>query len=138
MLHERVRHDNEVAGDQGAEKDGEGRPEVRARTEALFSEEEEAKKARLEKEGEESFHRERLPDHAAREVRELGPVRPELELERDSRHDAGREVEPENASPEARALIVPSISCSSVGAAERHPFEDDDQERESHRELREE
>src|SRR5881409_2970451 len=94
---------------------------------------EEAQEGRLEEEGEDAFHGERLPDDATGRAREARPISPELELEWDARHDAHGEVGREDAPPEARGAVVVRIA-----APERRRLEDHDEEREPHRQRREE
>jgi hypothetical protein len=105
---------------------------VAARTQPPLSKDEQAQERRLEEEGEQAFHRERLADDAAREVREPGPVGAELELQRDPRHHTDREVEPEDADPESRGLVM------ALGSrAQPAPLQPEDEQGEAHRELRE-
>src|SRR5207248_10694239 len=133
VLHEGVRDDDEVTGDPGAgEERGDGR-EMRARPELLLAVDDEAKEGRPENEGKDAFHRERLPDDAARESGEARPVGAELEFERDAGRYADGEVDAEHAQPEARRrgrfLVV---------LAQRADLEEQREEREAHGELREE
>ena len=79
-----------------------------------------------------AFHRQRLPDHAPREFRKLRPVRAELKLHRDARDHADHEIDGENLGPEARAAVVVVIA-----RAQRHGLENHQQQRQPHRELRE-
>src|SRR5262249_36063859 len=89
--------------------------------------------ARLEKECEEPFHRERVADHAAGVSRKRSPVRAELELHRDAGHDADREVDAENPNPEPRRIVPARVAGSQAGR-----LENDDEQREAHRQLRKE
>src|SRR5205823_9709017 len=93
---------------------------------------EEAQEGRFEEEGEDAFHGERLPDDAAGTARESRPVGPELELEGDARDDPHSEVGREDASPEAGGPVVVRI-----GRPKRRRLEDDDDQGEPHRQLRE-
>src|SRR5205823_7801978 len=72
-------------------------------------------------------------DDATGRAREARPIGPELELERDARHDAHGEVDREDAPPEARGAVVVRLA-----APERRRLEDHDEEREPHRQRREE
>ena len=129
VLHERVGGDDEIAGEPGTEEQRQRGREVAARAQAFFAEEEEPKEGRLEKESEDALHRQRRPDDAAGELRETRPVGAELELERNARHYADGEVDPEDAPPETRRFSGALIS------AQRGPLENHDQERQPHREL---
>src|SRR5262249_35232107 len=53
-----------------------------------------------------------------------------LKLHRDASHDANGEVDPEDAPPEARRRVIALIAF-----ANREDLEDEDEEREAHREL---
>ena len=114
------------------DEEGDGREEMPEPREPLLAVHEEREERGLEEEREEPLHRERVADHVARVAREARPVRPELELHRDAGHDADREVDPEDADPEAGG-VVPALAARAQG--ER--LHDDDQEREAHREDRE-
>ena len=84
-----------------------------ARPELLLAEEEQAEERRLREEREHALHREREADHAAGVVGEARPVGAELELHRDAGDDADDEVDPEDARPEAREVVVAAAFASS-------------------------
>src|SRR4030095_5371565 len=107
--------------------------EVADLREAPLAPDKQEEEARLEKEGEEPLHRQGLTDHAARVAAELGPVRAELELHGDAGDDADREVDAEDADPEARR-VVPALAAG----AEAQGLHDHDQEGQPHGELGEE
>src|SRR6266516_6131449 len=90
------------------------------RADPLAPGEEDAEEDRLGEEREDALHREGLADHAARVVRELRPVRPELELEWDSRDDAERKVDREDLRPEPRRRLV-GLALRRRLAKERQP-----------------
>src|ERR1700733_15533531 len=64
MLHPCIGNDDEEPGDPGTEKYQKGCSPVSELRETLFTEQEEAKKRRFQKEGKDAFHRKRLPNHA--------------------------------------------------------------------------
>src|SRR5581483_5398636 len=133
VLHPRIGGDDEVAREPRAREHRRRGEPVAPGAEPPLAEEEEAEEPGLEKEREDALHRERLPDHAPRRAREARPVRPELKLHRDAGDDSHREVDREDPAPEARGRIVPRLA-----GAQRRRLEEHDEEREPHRELREE
>jgi hypothetical protein len=100
------------------------------RPEPLPAVEEQAEEGRLEEEGEHAFHGQRLADDPSGEVAEPGPVGPELELERDPGDHADGEVHAEDAGPEARSLVV-----ERAPGPVRLQLEEEDEERQPHRQL---
>ena len=52
------------------------------------------------------FHRQGLADHAAREAREVRPVRAELKFHGDAGDHAQHEIDAEDLGPETRRLVV--------------------------------
>jgi hypothetical protein len=98
--------------------------------EALFAVEKESEKGRLEEEGEDAFHGERLTDNSTGAARKLRPVGPELELHGDSGYNAKHEVDGEDSCPETRSLVV-----TLVPAGQRNRLENDDKLRQTHGEL---
>ena len=100
--------------------------------EPALTEHEQAEKARLEKEGEESFHCQRLADHSACVLRERRPVRAELELHGDAGHNPHGEIDAENPDPEARGVVPSRVSAPEAGGLHH-----DDEQRQPHRQLRE-
>jgi hypothetical protein len=83
---------------------------VYPRTEPLFSQQKNAQKTRLEEEGEEALHPERLSNHAACLVAEFSPVGAELELEWNARDHTNGKACPEYAKPKTSCLIVLFVS----------------------------
>ena len=132
VLHERVGADDEVAGQPAPGEQGQGGEEVPARTEAPLAEDQEPEEARLQEEREQAFHREGVADDPAGIAGEVGPVGAELELHRDARDDADGEVDAEDADPESRGVVPPAVS-----GAEADRLHDDDEQRQAHRQLRE-
>jgi hypothetical protein len=66
----------------------------------LASGQEDSEEHRLGEESEDTLHRQRRADDAARVIREASPVGPELELERDPRDHPNGEVDGEDLGPE--------------------------------------
>ena len=133
VLHPGVGGDDEEAGEPGAGEDQEGGEPVGLGPEALLPEEEDAQEAGLEEEGEHAFHGEGLADHAAGGFGEARPVGAELELHGDAGDHAHGEIDGEDFGPEAGGAVVVLVA-----GAQRHGLEDQDQQRQSHGELREE
>ena len=106
VLHERVGGDDEVAREPRPHEQGHGHREVTEPAESLLAEEEEPEERGLEDEGEHPLDGEGLAHDLAGVPGEAGPVRPELEFERDARHDAHGEIEREDPRPEPRDLVV--------------------------------
>src|SRR5271163_2378803 len=96
----------------------------------LLSVEKRAQECRFEEEREDSFHRESLPDHGARVLREHRPVVAELELHRNSSHDTDDKIYSKNARPKARSLVVMLIFSSN-----RERLEYDNEQPQTHRQL---
>jgi hypothetical protein len=101
------------------------------RPEFALSVEEEAEKRRLGEKRKHPLERKSQADHPAGRVAKARPVGSELELERNSGHDAEREVYAKNAGPKAGDVVVAGVA----GAAAEN-LEDHDEERQAHRELR--
>jgi len=100
-------------------------------SEALFAEQKNSEKRRFEKEGKDSFHRERRCDHTARVLRKAGPIGAELKFHRYTRNDAKKKIYSEYLGPETGCFIVAFIS-----RAEGQRLENHDQRREAHCQLR--
>ena len=100
--------------------------------EAVLPEEKEPYERRLQEEREGSLHRESLGDDVPGEAGEGSPVSPELELQRYARNDPHDEGDREDLGPEPRGLVVYLIPVSHVDA-----LEDENEQREPHREHRE-
>jgi len=133
VLHPGVGDDDEEAREPGAAEDEEGGEPVHAAGEAVLAEEKETEEGGLEEEGEDAFHGEGHADDAAGAAGELRPVGAELELHGNAGNNAEDEVDGEDLGPEAGGDVVLFLA-----GAEGEGFEDDDQEREAHGELREE
>ena len=133
VLHEGVGHEDEVGREPAAQRHRHRGEEVLARPEPLLAPDERADERALEQEGKHPFHRERLSDDAARVLREVRPVRPELELHRDAGDHADGEVQPEDLRPEPGRGGVALIT-----GPERAPLPVDEEPGESHRQLRKE
>src|SRR5215469_5027836 len=101
---------------------------MRAWTEALFAKEKKPEERGFEEEGEDTFHRECLPYHAARGFRELSPVGAELKFQRDASDHAQREADAKNLGPEARG-VIPGF----IAGAESSRFQNEDEKSEAHR-----
>src|SRR5713226_4387675 len=106
MLHPRVRHDDEETGDPRTEKHQERGPPMAPPRKPPFSKQEQAQKCRLQKEGEHSFHRQRLPDHPSGDSREPRPVRAELKFYWNAGHHPEHKIDSKDARPEARAVVI--------------------------------
>ncbi len=132
VLHPGVGGDDEESGEPRAEEDHERGEPMEAGREALFAIDEQAEEGGFEEEGEDAFHGEGLADDAAGGAGEGGPVGAELELHGDAGDDAHGEVDAEDFDPEARGFVV----VRGAGA-EGDGFEDEDEEGEAHRQLRE-
>jgi hypothetical protein len=132
-LHERVRHQNEVAGKPAARRHGHGGKKMVARPQTPLAPDQRADKCALQKERKHPFHRQRLPDHASRKTREVGPVRAELKFHRNARHHAHGKIQTENSRPKTQGLIVLFVT-----RAQGHPLPPHQKPREPHGELRKE
>ena len=102
-----------------------------ARAQALFAEKEKAQETRFQEEGEHAFHGQRLANHSAGGAGELRPIGAELKFHGNSRHHAHGEVDAEDVRPEARRFVVMFVTGS-----QRHRFQNHDEQRQSHGELR--
>src|SRR5271167_1681858 len=98
---------------------------------ALLAPDKGANKRALQKEGEHPFHRERLPNHAARVAREVCPVGPELESHRNARNYSHGKIESEYLRPKPSGLVVLLFS-GSIGI----PFPVNNKPGKPHGELR--
>ena len=132
MLHPGVGGNDEVARHPRAQKHHQRRKPVQAFAQALLAIKEKPEECRLQKEREAAFHGQRLPDHPAGEAREVRPVGAELKFHRNASHHADDEIDAEDFCPEAGGLIV-----ALVARLERDGFQDHDQRRQSHGQLRE-
>src|SRR5205814_10315096 len=106
MLHERVRHQNEITREPTTERNRDCSREMSARSEPYLTTDQRANERALEKEREHAFHRQRLSDHAAGVFGKVRPVRSELKLHRNAGDDADREIESEDLGPKPDRLIV--------------------------------
>jgi hypothetical protein len=132
VLHERVRHQDEVAGEPAANRHQHRGEKMLSWPEPLLAKDQGPDKGALEQEGKHPLHRQRLPDDAARVLREVRPVRPELELHRDTGDHADGEIQPEDPRPETGRRCVPLVT-----GPQRTPFPEHEEPREPHRQLRE-
>jgi hypothetical protein len=131
MLHPGVRGDNQVAGKPRTDKNQKGGNPVADAAKPFFAEEEKAKEAGLQEKGKNALHGKRLADHAAREFGKLSPIGAELEFHRDAGNHAECKVDAKDFRPETgRAVVV------LVTGAESNGFENDDEQREAHGQLR--
>ena len=99
-------------------------------SEALFAEQKNSEKRRFEKEGKDSFHRERRCDHTARVLRKAGPIGAELKFHRYTSNDTEEKIHCEYFRPKPCRSVVAFIT-----GAERERFENDDERREPHRQF---
>jgi hypothetical protein len=131
VLHPGVGDDDEEARNPRSGEDHHRREPMHEFGDSFFAIEKEAEKGRLQKEAEDTFHGQRLADHAAREPREARPVGAELELHGDAGDHAEDEVDSEDAAPEA-CCTVPLLAAG----FESDGLEHHDQKRQAHGELR--
>src|SRR5205814_5097352 len=117
MLHERVRHQNEITREPTTERNRDCSREMSARSEPFLTPDQRADERALEKEREHAFHRQRLSDDSAGVFGKVRPVRSELKFHRNAGHDADREIQSENLGPKSNRLVVFIIA-----GAERAPF----------------
>src|SRR6266576_2873628 len=85
----------------------------------------------LQKEGEHTFHRERLSDYSTGVTREVRPIRSELKFHGNSGDDTDGEIEPKDFGPKPNCSVVFFVT-SSKGA----PFPVNQEPSQPHRELR--
>ena len=130
MLHERIRDENEIAGEPTPERDRDCSTKVATRSQSFLAPDQRADKRALQEEREHPFHRQRLSDDTAGVFGKVRPVRSELELHRNAGDDADREVESENLRPKPDSLVVFLVTTS-----ERAPFPVNQKQREPHGEL---
>src|SRR5947207_2000727 len=133
MLHERIRHQNEVTREPTTERNRDCSSEMSARSEPFLTPDQRTNERALEKEREHPFHRERLSNYSAGILRKVCPVRSELKLHRNAGDDADREIESEDFGPKPDSLIVFFVT-----GPERAPFPVNQEPREPHGELRKE
>src|SRR5438132_3230237 len=117
MLHERIRDENEIAGNPTAECNRDRGGKMCARAESFLAPDQRTDKRALQEEREHPFHRQRLTDDATSVFRKVRPVRSELEFHRNAGHDADREIQSENFRPKSDGLVVFFIT-----SPERAPF----------------
>src|SRR5882724_5020675 len=133
MLHERIRHQNEITREPTTECNGQGCRKMPARSESFLTPDQRTNERALQEEREHPFHRQRLSDHAAGVLRKVCPIRSELKLHRNAGDDSDGKIKSENFRPKPNRLIVFFVP-SSKGA----PFPVNDEPRQPHRELRKE
>ncbi len=133
MLHERIRHQNEITREPTTERDGNGSGKMPARSESFLTPDQRTNERALQEEREHAFHRQRLSDHATGVFGKVRPVRSELEFHRNAGDDTDRKIESENLGPKPDGLIVFFVP-SSQGA----PFPVNEKPSQPHGELRKE
>ena len=106
ILHPRVGDQDPQRRQVGAQCDEKRHAEVLNLPEPVPAEEEEADERRLEEKRHQALERQRRAEDIADIVREIGPVRAELEFHRDPGGDAHREVDAEELAPELRHVAV--------------------------------
>src|SRR5437899_12277320 len=105
MLHERIRDENEIAGNPTAECNRDRGGKMAARAKSFLAPDQRTDKRTLQEEREHPFHRQRLANHAAGILRKVCPIRSKLKFHRDAGDDTDREVESENLGPKPNGLI---------------------------------
>ena len=90
-----------------------GQP-VRRLAQALLAVKKQPQESGLQEEGEQSFHGQRLADHAAGEAREVRPVCAELEFHGNSGHHADHKIDAKDLGPETGGPVVASSSFRSA------------------------
>ncbi len=132
VLHPGIGRNNEVARQPRAQEDHQRREPVHSSAQPLLAVEKQPEEGRFQEEGETAFHGQRLSDDAAGEAREVRPVGAELKFHRNSGHHADDKVDAERSSPRSgppgRSFVV---------GLDRQRFQNHDQRRQSHRQLRE-
>src|SRR6202040_2431493 len=117
MLHERIRHQNEITREPTAECNRDRSGKMSARAQSFLAPNQCADERALQKEREHPFHRQRLSDYSPGVTREVRPVRSELKLHRNAGDDTDREIESEDLGPKPDSLIVFFVT-----GPERAPF----------------
>src|SRR2546430_2766312 len=133
MLHERIRDENEIAGEPTAKCNRDRGGKMATRPEPFLAPDQRTDKRALQEEREHPFHRQRLTDHATSVFRKVRPVSSELKLHRNAGDNTDREIQSEDLGPKPDGLVVFIIA-----GAERAPFPVNDEPRQPHRELRKE
>src|SRR6476659_10083317 len=101
MLHERVRDQNEVAGDPAADCNRNRSGKMSARAQSFLAPDERADERALQEEREHPFHRQRLSDYATGILRKVCPIRSELKFHRNAGDDADGKIKSENLGPKS-------------------------------------
>ena len=114
VLHPRVRREDEVGRQRGAERHQPRRREVELRRQPAPAEDPQPEEGRLQEEREQALHGERRPEDVADVARVDRPVHAELELLDDARDDADREVDQEEL-PEEPGGTLPGGITGAVG-----------------------
>src|SRR6202040_248725 len=130
MLHERIRHQNEITREPTAECNRDRSGKMSARAQSFLAPDQCADERALQKEREHPFHRQRLSDYATGVFGKVRPVRSELEFHRDAGDDTDGEIQSENLRPKPNRLVVFFVTAS-----ERAPFPVNQKQREPHGEL---
>src|SRR5439155_3161787 len=106
MLHERIRHQNEITREPTTECNSQGCRKMSARSQSFFAPDQCADERAFQEEGEHAFHRQRLSDDATGVFGKVRPIRSELEFHRNPSDDADSEIESEDLRPKPDSLIV--------------------------------
>ena len=101
-------------------------------SEFFLAKEKESKKTRFQEERKYALHCERLSDNAASGFRKLRPVGAKLKFHGNSGDHAHGKIDSENFRPESRRSIVVLVA-----GAQSFGLEIDQQQRQTHRQLRE-
>lgn len=133
MLHPGIGGEDEIARKPRAEKQHQGRTPLDAEPEPLLAEQQNSEERGFEDEGKQAFHRQRLADHSAGEVRESGPVGAELKFQWNAGDDAEGKAHRKDLRPESGDLQILLIA-----GPQRPAPQVEQQEGEAHRQLRKE
>src|SRR5438034_10786278 len=93
MLHERIRHQNEITREPTTECNSQGCRKMSALSQSFFAPDQCADERAFQEEGEHAFHRQRLSDDATGVFGKIRPVRSELELHRNAGPDTDRHLQ---------------------------------------------
>ena len=109
VLHPGVGRQDEIAGQPRPKEQHQGRRPMDLGAEPLLTEQQNPQKRRFQEEREKALHGQRLPDDTAGEIRELGPIGPELKLHGNAGHDPEGEAQREDLDPEACRSVIPVV-----------------------------
>src|SRR3954466_8267687 len=105
MLHERIRHQNEIPREPATECNRDGSGKMPARSEPFLAEDQGADERALQEEREHAFHGQRLANDTAGILRKVGPVRSELEFHRNPRDHTDGKIKSEYLGPKPDGLV---------------------------------